>query len=225
MILVVIDCGSGWAPDELRAQTVATPQVPRNILQYSTYLGGNSDDAIHAIAVDSKGNVYLAGETASSDFPVTAGALQAKHAGKPGTDCSIFTGCYMPDAFVTKLDPSGQIVYSTYLGGSNADIAYGIAVDADGNVYVSGTTSSPNFPVTAGAFQTIPASNSTHAFVAKLNASGSALIYSTLVGGSGSENNVAGIQIDSGGSAYLAGTTTSVDFPVHRRSFADDCFQ
>jgi uncharacterized protein (TIGR03437 family) len=199
---------------ELKAQTVGPPQGSHNILTYSTYLGGSSNDVVHAIAVDSGGNVYLAGETVSPDFPVTARALQPKHAGKPGNDCSIFTGCYLPDAFVTKLDSSGQIVYSTYLGGSSADVAYGIAVDANGNAYVSGTTSSPNFPVTAGAFQTTPSSNSTHAFVAKLNASGSALIYATLVGGSGSENNVAGIRIDSAGNAYVAGTTTSLDFPI-----------
>ena len=88
----------------------------------------------------------------------------------------------MPDAFITKLDQSGKVVYSTYLGGSSADIAYGIAVDESGNAYVSGTTSSPNFPVTAGAFQTSPPSNSSHVFVAKLNPSGSALVYATLVG-------------------------------------------
>src|ERR1017187_9755297 len=212
IILAVLNHGPGVT--ELTAQPLGPTQGSHNILSYSTYLGGSSNDVVHAIAVDSKGNVYLAGETVSPDFPITTGALQAKHAGIPGNDCSIFTGCYLSDAFVTKLDPSGQIVYSTYLGGSSADAAYGSAVDANGNAYVSGTTSSPNFPVTAGAFQTTPSSNSTHAFVAKLNASGSALIYATLVGGSGSENNVAGIRIDSAGNAYVAGTTTSLDFPI-----------
>src|SRR5580693_6454761 len=181
IVLAVWSHGAGPALTALKAQPAGST------LTYSTYLGGSSNDIVHAIAVDSKGNVYLAGETVSPDFPVTAGALQTKQAGIPGNDCSIFTGCYLSDAFVTKLDPSGQIVYSTYLGGSSADIAYGIAVDANGNAYVSGTTASPNFPETAGAFQTAPRSNSTHAFVSKLNASGSALTYSTLVGGSGSE--------------------------------------
>jgi hypothetical protein len=120
----------------------------------------------------------------------------------------------VPDAFITKLDQSGKIVYSTYLGGSSADIAYGIAVDASGNAYVSGTTSSPNFPLTVGAFQTSPLSNSSHAFVAKLNPSGSALVYATLVGGSGYESSVAGIRIDAAGNAHVAGMTTSLDFPV-----------
>jgi uncharacterized protein (TIGR03437 family) len=100
------------------------------------------------------------------------------------------------------------------LGGTNTDVAYGIAVDANGDAYISGTTSSPNFPVTTGAFQTSPRSNSMHAFVAKLNASGSALVYSTLVGGSASENSVAGIRIDAAGNAYVAGTTSSLDFPI-----------
>jgi len=216
IVLAVLNHSPGIAVNELKALKAGPPQGPHNILTYSTYLGGSSNDVVHAMAVDSNGNVYLAGETVSPDFPVTAGVLQPKHAGIPGDDCSFVTGCYLPDAFVTKLDPSGQIVYSTYLGGSSADSAYGIAVDANGNAYVLGTTSSPNFPATAGAFQTSPRSNSTHAFVAKLNATGSALIYSTLVGGSGSENTVAGIRIDAAGNAYVAGTTTSLDFPVTR---------
>jgi len=83
---------------------------------------------------------------------VTPGALQTTHGGKPGTDFSIFTGCYVPDAFITKLDSSSNVIDSTYLGGSNADVAYGIAVGANRNAYISGTTSSPNFPATAGGF-------------------------------------------------------------------------
>ncbi len=204
----------GLAITALKAQTVGPAEGSHNTLTYSTYLGGNSNDLVHAIAVDSQGNVYLAGETVSSDFPVTPGALQPKHGGKPGTDCSIFTGCYLSDAFVTKVDASGKIVYSTYLGGSSGDVAYGIAVDANGAAYIAGTTTSPNFPVTAGAYQSTPRSISTHAFVTKLNASGSALVYSTLVGGSGSEFNIAGIRIDQAGNALVAGTTTSLDFPV-----------
>jgi uncharacterized protein (TIGR03437 family) len=208
IVLAVWSHGAGPALTALKAQPAGST------LTYSTYLGGSSDDVVHAIAVDSQGNVYLAGETVSPDFPVTPGALQPKHGGKPGNDCSIFTGCSMSDAFVTKLDSSGKIVYSTYLGGTNTDVAYGIAVDANGDAYISGTTSSPNFPVTTGAFQTSPRSNSMHAFVAKLNASGSALVYSTLVGGSASENSVAGIRIDAAGNAYVAGTTSSLDFPI-----------
>jgi uncharacterized protein (TIGR03437 family) len=208
---------SSLAGNPARAQSVM-PQGVRNILTYSTYLGGSSNDTVHAIAVDTQGSVYLAGETVSPDFPVTPGALQQKHAGVPGNDCSIFTGCYMPDAFVTKLDASGKIVYSTYLGGSGYDVAYAIAVDAQGNAYVAGTTASPNFPVTSGAFQTSALTKSTHAFVSKLNPSGSGLVYSTLVGGSGSET-VAGIRVDAAGAAYVAGSTTSADFPVTAGAF------
>ena len=210
IIIVLAFWSQGPALTALKAQ----PAGSHNALTFSTYLGGNSNDVVHAMAVDSQGNVYLAGETVSPDFPVTPGALQTKHGGKPGNDCSIFTGCYMSDAFVTKLDSLGKIVYSTYLGGTNTDVADGIAVDANGDAHISGKTSSPNFPVTTGAFQTSPRSNSTHAFVAKLNASGSALVYSTLVGGSASENSVAGIRIDAAGNAYVAGTTSSLDFPI-----------
>jgi len=218
-LLAALSHGQALAATPAVAQTGGLPQGVRNILTSSTYLGGSSNDVVHAIAVDSQGNVYVTGETVSPDFPVTAGALQLEHAGKPGNDCSIFTGCFVPDAFVTKFDPSGRTVYSTYLGGSNADIAYGIAVDASGNAYISGTTLSPDFPVTSGAFQTAPLSNSTHGFVAKLNESGSALVYSTLVGGSGSEDNVAGIRLDGAGNAYVAGTTTSLDFPTTAGAF------
>ena len=211
LVLSSLAGSSSWAQSVL-------PQGARNILTYSTYLGGSSNDTVHAIAVDAKGSVYLAGETVSPNFPVTPGALQQKHGGVPGNDCSIFTGCFMPDAFVTKLDASGKIVYSTYLGGSSYDIAYSIAVDAQGNAYVAGTTASPNFPVTSGAFQTSALGKSTHGFVAKLNPSGSALIYSTLVGGSGSEN-VAAIRVDATGNAYIAGSTSSADFPITTGAF------
>ena len=220
VVLIALSYGQG-SPGAIAAKAEAAelPQGPRSILTYSTYLGGRSNDIVHAIAVDLQGNVYLVGETVSPDFPVTAGAFQPTHAGKPGNDCSIFTGCYLSDAFVAKLDSSGKIVYASYLGGSNADAAYGIAVDPQGNAYISGTTASPNFPVTAGAFQTTPGSNSTHAFVAKVNASGSALVYSTLLGGSGSEYSVAGVRIDGAGNAYVAGTTTSLNFPVTTGAF------
>src|ERR1035438_3933473 len=110
IVLAVLNQGPGPVVTELKAQTPGPPQASHNVLTYSTYLGGSSDDLVHAIAVDSRGNVYLAGETVSPDFPVTAGALQPQQAGIPGNDCSIFTGCYLPDAFVTKLDPSGRLL-------------------------------------------------------------------------------------------------------------------
>jgi hypothetical protein len=140
-------------------------------LSYSTYLGGGGEDIIHAVATDSAGNVYLAGETTSSNFPVTAGALQTKRGNPPGTVFG-FEGQYLPNAFVAKLNPAGQILWSTYLGGSGADAALGIAVDANGSPYVLGYSYSPDFPTTRGAYQTTaPLSN--RAFVAKFTPDGS----------------------------------------------------
>ena len=123
-------------------------------LSYSTYLGGSGFDVGEGIAVDSSGNAYVTGETASSDFPTTAGAFETTYGGGD-------------DAFVTKLNGSGSaLIYSTYLGGSGFDVGEGIAVDSSGNAYVTGGTNSSDFPTTAGAFQTTSALNG---FVSKLN--------------------------------------------------------
>lgn len=180
-------------------------------LIYSTFLGGPSyggseEGAAYGVAVDSAGNAYVTGYTLSSDFPVTAGAFQTT-IGDRGDN-------YKP--FVTKLNATGSaLIYSTFLGGTGGDVANGIAVDSAGNAYVTGYTHSSDFPVTAGAFQTTFDSLSTgsNAFVSKLNATGSALIYSTFLGGSGSDQASA-IKIDSTGNAYLAGSTSSTDFPT-----------
>src|SRR5258708_29422823 len=117
----------------------------------------------------------------------------------------------IPTGFVTKLNSTGTaLVYSTMLGGSSGgDSGQGIAVDSGGNAYVSGSTNSTDFPVTPGAFQTTYGGNS-DAFVTKLNPSGTALIYSTYMGGSGAE--AGGVTIDSAGDAFVAGGTTSIDF-------------
>ena len=169
---------------------------------YSTYLGGSGDDRCNKIAVDSAGNAYLAGETTSStNFP-RANAFQATFGGG------------LSDAFVTKLNATGSaLVYSTYLGGSIFDAGSGIAVDSAGNAYVTGRTTSANFP-TANAIQSTQASQFADAFVTKLNATGSALVYSTYLGGSGGEAFDAGfsIAVDSAGAAYVTGQTTSTNF-------------
>ncbi len=164
---------------------------------FSTYLGGSGDDEANAIAVDSAGNTYLAGFTDSADFP-TANALQAAFGG--GSQ----------DAFVTKLDPSGAVVYSTYLGGSGQDNAGGIAVDAAGNAYVAGFTGSTDFP-TRNARQTANAGRF-NAFVAKLDPSGH-LVFSTYLGGSAGDY-ASGIAVAASGAIYVAGVATSPDFPV-----------
>jgi uncharacterized protein (TIGR03437 family) len=194
-----------------------TAQPNKTALIYSTYLGGDSVDIANAVATDAQGNVYIAGQTVSSNFPATAGAYQVHSAGTPSQLFLIGVG-QVSDAFVAKIDVSGKLVYATYLGGSGTDIAKAIAVDMQGNAYVAGVTGSANFPVTAGAFQSSAAFivnglQQNHIFVTKVNAAGSALVYSTLINGSGTEDARA-IAVDSGGNAYITGATTSLDFPV-----------
>lgn len=170
-------------------------------LVYSTYIGGSAFDVANSVAVDAAGNAYVTGWTASTNFP-TRNPLQAtKRQGN--------------DAFVLKLDPSGSaLVYSTYLGGSGEDIGYyRLAVDRDGNAHITGTTTSPDFPL-VNAFQSTRKGASDY-FVAKLNAAGSALVYSTLLGGSGDEGGLGnGVAVDDAGNAYVTGRTASRDFPV-----------
>src|SRR5262249_28158162 len=153
-------------------------------LTYSTYLGGTGGDSVAAIAVDGAGDAYVTGNTSSTDFPTTAGAFQTT---APGVS----------DAFVTKLNPTGTAaVYSTYLGGSvtlpgsGADSGRGIAIDGGGFAYVVGSTNSFNFPTTAGAFQTalVEPGLFNDAFVTKLNAAGSAPVYSTYLGGAAADD-------------------------------------
>ena len=169
-------------------------------LVYSTYLGGSADDRGHGIAVDSAGNAYVTGVTASTNFPTTSGAFQTTFGGAPS------------DAYVTKLNPAGSaLVYSTYLGGVENDQGSAIAVDSAGSAYVTGLTFSTNFP-TASPIQAAKAGDF-DAFVTKLNAAGSALVYSTYLGGSGFDWGH-GIAVDSAGNAYVAGQTRSTNFPT-----------
>jgi len=182
-----------------------------SVLVYSTYLGGSFTDYGYGIAVDSAGSAYITGETNSANFP-TAHAFQGTlGGGTPGSH---------PDAFVTKLNPAGSaLVYSTYLGGSGnnfyngEDVGTGIAVDSAGNAYVTGWTQSWNFP-TANAFQgAIGGPGYDDAFVTKFNAAGSALVYSTYLGGSDTDEGV-GIAVDSAGNAFITGVTRSTNFPT-----------
>jgi hypothetical protein len=168
---------------------------------YATYFGGQGRDSARGVAVDSAGNAYIAGFSTSPDFPTTGGAYGTSPAG-------------LEDAFVVKLNASGSgLLYSTLLGGGGSDFATGIAVDSSGNAYISGYTSSVAFPVTSGAFQRDFKGGGQDAFVAKLNASGSGLIYATYLGGQG--NDIAnGIAVDPLGFAFVAGYTDSPDFPV-----------
>ena len=169
-------------------------------LVYSTYLGGSGNEGFTAIAVDEAGNVYVASNTTSTNFP-TVNPLQPANGGGN-------------DAFVAKLNATGSaLVYSTYLGGSGSDLALILAVDHSGNTYVAGRTSSTDFP-TVNPLQPAYAGGPFDGFVAKLNAAGSALIYSTYLGGSGdTAENINGIAVDAAGNAYLSGTAAT-DFPT-----------
>lgn len=169
-------------------------------LLYVAYLGGSGDDSGKAIAVDSAGNVYVTGVTMSSNFPVTTGVLSNQSSGGE-------------DAFVFKLDPTGHLLYSTYLGGERDDSGLSIAVDGSGNAYVAGQTSSTAFPATSGAFQSSNHGGLSDCFVSKLNATGSGLIYSTFLGG-GLLDKCEGVALDASGNAYVTGTTYSSDFPM-----------
>lgn len=177
------------------------------VLSYSTYLGGTGDELGTKIAVDSGLNFYVAGTTTSTDFPVTAGVKQPALA-PPN------------DAFIAKFDPSGStLLFATYLGGTGTETVAGIGVDGGFNVYIGGTTTSPNYPPSPNAFQSLPKAPGTHAYVSQLNATGTTLLYSSYLSGSGTDV-ATGFAIDNRGNAYLTGTTTSsTDFPVTSGSF------
>jgi Beta-propeller repeat len=179
-------------------------------LVYSTYLGGSGDDQGRGVAVDWKGHAYITGLTDSRHFPTTPDAFQPTDP-DPGNS----------HAFVTKLNPAGSaLVYSTYLGGTGLDEGEAIAVDGDGNAYVTGATWSDNFPTTPGAFQpTDPDPGSGDAFVTKLDPAGSSLIYSTYLGGSGQDDEGSGLAVDRDGNAYITGTTLSDTFPTTPDAF------
>jgi len=199
-------------------------------LVYSTYLGSNNsagpnssfgaEDVGVSIAVDSAGSAYVTGRTSGRDFPTTPGALKATRPddfGSVGSDDQPIQ--FFSDAFVTKLNPAGAaLVYSTYLGGRGDDTGSGIRVDNAGNAYVVGTTQSRDFPTTnpfQAGFDGIA-----DAFVAKVNHTGSALVYSTYIGGAGNDTGNA-IAIDASGNAYFAGTTTSTDLPSTTGAFRE----
>jgi hypothetical protein len=189
-------------------------------LGYSTYLGGTGNDYATSLVVDSTGNAYVTGYTASANFPTTAGSFQTSCGG--GTACS----STHINAFVTKLNSTGTaLVYSTYLGGSAKDYGYGIAIDASGDAFIAGTTFSNDFPTTAGAYQTACGGGTCadgDVFIAELNSTGSGLVYSTLLGGK-SANQANAIVVDSSGNAYFTGYTRSANYPVTPGVFQGLC--
>ena len=184
------------------------------VLSYSSFLGGSSDDFAYATAVDSAGNIYVAGGTTSADFPLGSAPLQGTYGGADSNTQGV-TG----DVFVSKFDPTGKtLVYSTYVGGTADENAYGIAVDSTGNAYLTGATNSADFPVTTGALQTSFGGGPNDVFIFKLNPTGSALVYSTYLGTSLGGERGFGIAVDATGDAYVTGDAAP-DFPVTTGSF------
>lgn len=179
---------------------------------YSTHLGGNADDEGMAIAVDAAGSAYVTGETESLDFPVTQGAYGTKCFGVP-TPGRMREICAGGDAFVIKLTPDGsKLIYSTYISGTGFEVGRGIAVDASGSAYVSGLTTSVDFP-SVNPLQKDFGGGDFDAFIFKLNPTGSALLYSSLIGGDKNDGAYA-IALDAKGNAYVTGYTYSTNFPT-----------
>lgn len=210
----------------LGAYDSSLPLVIDPVLIYSTYIGGTGNDNSHAIAVDAAGSAYIGGYTNSVDFPGTANSVQ------PALEANGNTG--NPDGFVAKINPAGTaVIYSTYLGGTCTDIVNGIAVNAGGEVYLTGETGSglvngmPNC-VSNGSnpFREFPQSNAfqpvhggmTDAFVSRLNATGTGFVYSSFLGGSGSETGRA-VAVDAAGNGFFTGDSLSQNFPTTAGAF------
>jgi len=170
-------------------------------LVYASFLGGSDDDNGQSIEVDTDGNTYITGYTKSTDFPVTSGAFNETNNGTR-------------DVFICKLNSEGNnLVYSTFAGGKHYDWGQSIAIDSNGNAYVTGFTESTAFPVTSGAFDEIHNGGYRDAFVLKLNSNGSDIIYATYIGGSEWDIGL-NISVDGNSIAYVVGDTGSTDFPV-----------
>lgn len=192
--------GPGRARVEVGAYRKDLPLIIDPVLVYSTFDGGNGDDVGTAIAVDGAGDAYVTGYTASANFPVTSASQGALPAGATA------------NAFVAELNAAGNgLLYSTYLGGSQEDAGFGIALDASGDAYIVGDATSADFPA-VNAYQSA-LGGAQNAFVAKLGPAGNSLLYSTFLGGNGGDGGY-GIALDSAGDAYVAGNTNSSNFPT-----------
>jgi uncharacterized repeat protein (TIGR02543 family) len=219
----ILACAVGVSPPCLDAFVVKVDPKGTSLI-YGTYLGGTGDDSGIGITIDSAGDAFVAGSTASTDFPGTTGFFQPNFGGGTTSVCPSSFLC--GDAFVAELNPQGSaLVYATYLGGTGDDAATSIVLDGGGNAYVAGITASSNFPTTAGAAQTTFGGGSTtacagrlfscgDAFAAKINPTGTALVYSTFIGGSGDDGAFWQSIIDFAGDFYLVGTTNSPNFPT-----------
>jgi hypothetical protein len=181
---------TGSAPSEI---FVARLSAAGELLSATAF--GGALDSVHAAAQDASGNLYLAGSTRSPDFPATTSLAP------PGAQQRVF---------VAKLDPAGRLVYATAFGGTGNQRITALAVDSTGRATVTGFTDSPDFPTASPLFPSL--AGLYDAFVTRLAADGSGLVYSTYLGGSGSESP-SGIAVDAAGNTHVAGSTTSTDFP------------
>ncbi|NIQ00414.1 MAG: hypothetical protein GWM98_08255, partial [Nitrospinaceae bacterium] len=173
------------------------PLILDPVLRYSTYLGGSQEDEAHAIAVDSKGHAYIAGTTFSTDFPL----LPPKALDLQG----------LSHLVIAKLKPDGSgLIYSTAIGGIGEDLALDMVLDASGHAFVTGRTTSFDFPLVSPAFNSYD--GLTDGFVLKLSPDGSSLVYSSYLGGNGDDQGEA-LVLDPSGNALVTGKTTSSDFP------------
>ncbi len=185
---------------------VARLNASGTALEFATYFGGSGDDGTQSVAVDRLGRVYVAGWSESANFPTTAGAYDRTFNG--GTS----------DAFVLRLNEAGSALeYATYLGGTGWDKSVAVGVDTSYRAYVAGYLYSTDYPTTAGAYDRTHNGNR-DGFVTRMNATGSGLDYSTFLGGSASDW-IWGIAVDGGGRAYVAGSTTSSDFPTNASAY------
>ena len=191
---------------ELGAYESTLPLVIDPSLVYSTYLGGSSRDEAYRMAVDDTGSLYVVGLTTSTNFPTTTGSFQKTSPSGGGSN---------EDAFVVKLNPDGRsLAFSTYLGGkTDSDQGLGLALDSNKNIYITGSTSSSDFPVLN------PIYTSGAGFVTKLNPTGNVLIYSTYMSGTVFPKSIA---VDSAGNAYVAGVTAGT-FPMTPGAFQTNC--
>jgi hypothetical protein len=183
-------------------------------LIYLTYLGGTNDDFVSSVAVDAAGNAFVTGFTDSPDFPVSTNALYPNISGVKNKRNKAYPG----DAFVAELDSGGSnLLYSTYLGGSQLESGNGIAIDSADNAYVTGVTGSPDFPVTTNAVQNHLAGTN-NIFIAEIGAGGSPLIFATYLGGTNFDAGES-IAVDTNGYIYVAGFTSSTNFPTTTNAF------
>ncbi|TDJ71940.1 MAG: hypothetical protein E2O39_07525 [Planctomycetota bacterium] len=205
--------GAAGPPSGSRDAFVVKLDPTGSTILFATYLGGAASDSADGVAVDAAGNVYLAGDTQSNDFPITPGAFQAG-----------FAGGF--DLFVTKLDGLGGIVYSTYVGGSGNDIAFAFALGPADTVYVTGRTGSPDLPTTEGAYDSV-LDGSNDAFLAIVDPAGNGALdlqYLTYLGGGLTEQSF-GVAVDSAGTAYLIGSTVQEKTTQPRFPTTDDAYR